>query len=69
MNRLLSVAVLFLLSLSVFAATEESAAATAPVETVSMVYVVLFGVIFVGLIVGFFAYMMWGGKDEPEQKK
>jgi hypothetical protein len=37
-----------------------------PVETVSLVYVVIFGVIFLGMIVGFFVYM-W--INEQKQKK
>ena len=68
MNRILTAAVLSLLSLPVFAAAEESAA-NAPAETVSTVYAVIFGIVFIGMIVGFFAYMMWGGKDDPEPKK
>ena len=69
MYRIPASILLSLLSLAAFAAAEETTAANAPVETVSMVYVVLFGLVFVGLLVGFFAYMMWGGKDEPGEKK
>ena len=74
MTRILSSAILYLLTLpvfaAVFAAAEESTAANAPVETVSVVYVVIFGLFFIGLIVGFFVYMMRGGSDDkPEDKK
>ena len=74
MTRILSSAILYLLCLpvfaAVFAAAEEGTAANAPVETVSVVYVVIFGIFFIGLIVGFFAYMMRGGSDDkPEDKK
>jgi ammonia channel protein AmtB len=69
MIRIIPSAILYLLSLPVFAAAEETTAASAPVETVSMVYVVIFGIVFIGMIAGFFAYMVWGGKDEPGEKK
>lgn len=69
MCRYLSSAILFLLSLPVLAATGESTAADAPVETVSMVYVVIFGIVFVGLVAGFFAYMIWGGSDPKSDDK
>jgi len=60
MFRRLAAAVLAVLSSPLFAAaTEESTAASAPAETVSVVYVVLFGIVFVGMIVGFFVYLWW----------
>lgn len=57
-----------LLSLSASVAAQEERS-SAPVETVSMVYVVVFGVIFVGMIVGFFVYLFMTDKKAPEENK
>jgi hypothetical protein len=55
--------------LPVFVLAQEREVSNAPVETVSMVYVVVFGVIFIGMISGFFFYLFWGErKVKPEQK-
>ena len=67
MNKLLSTLFVLLLQLPLLAAAQEREAPAAPVETVSMVYVVAFGVIFVGMIVGFFVYL-FAKKEEPSQK-
>jgi len=67
MNKLQSVLFLFLLQLPLLAAAQEREVANAPVETVSMAYVIAFGLIFVGMIVGFFIYL-FAKKEEPEQK-
>lgn len=40
-------------------ALDEAAGGAAPSETVSIVYVILFGVLFVGMIAGFFVYLWW----------
>lgn len=64
MQKFLSTVVCFLMTLPVLAATEEVSKADAPVETVGTIYIVIFGVIFIGMIVGFFAYLMWGDKDK-----
>ena len=67
MSKLLSVVTLFLLSSPLLAAMREMDAASAPAETVDMVWVIVFGVIFVGAIVGFFIYLFMtdkGGKPE-----
>ena len=67
MQKLLSAAIGFLLSLPVLAAKELDAA-SAPAETVDMVYVVIFGVIFLGSIVGFFIYLFMSDKgDKPDK--
>ena len=58
MSRLLTAVTLFLLSLPVLAATKEMDAASAPAETVDMVWVIVFAVIFIGAIVGFFILAM-----------
>jgi ABC-type methionine transport system permease subunit len=66
-NKLLSTLLLLLLQLPLLAAAQEREVANAPVETVSMVYVAAFGLIFVGMIVGFFIYL-FAKKEAPEQK-
>jgi protein-S-isoprenylcysteine O-methyltransferase Ste14 len=68
MRKLLSAAVFFLMSLPVLAATEGMNKADAPPETVSMVYVVIFGVIFIGAIIGFFIYLFMSDKKEKSDK-
>jgi hypothetical protein len=68
MNKLLSMLFLFLLQLPMLAAAQEREVANAPVETVSMVYVVAFGLVFVGMIVGFFIYLFAKKEEQPEQK-
>ena len=69
MKRILSTLVFFLMQLPLLAAAQREAP-TAPVETVSMVYVVIFGLIFVGMIAGFFIYLFMSDKKEAttEQK-
>jgi hypothetical protein len=67
MLRSLAAAALAVLSTPLFAAAEESVAASAPAETVSVVYVIIFGILFVGMIVGFFVYMWWNeSHKKPE---
>ncbi len=56
-----------LLSSAAIAATKEIDQ-NAPVETVDMIYVVLFGVVFIGMIVGFFIYL-WMNDKKAEEKK
>lgn len=69
MHKLLSTVVLFLMSCpALLAATNEiESGANAPVETVDMIYVVLFGVIFIGMIVGFFVYLWWTDKKQKSE--
>jgi uncharacterized membrane protein (DUF485 family) len=67
MNKLLSMLFLFLLQLPLLAAAQERDVANAPVETVSIAVVIAFGVIFLGMIVGFFIYLFMK-KEEPQQK-
>jgi hypothetical protein len=64
MHKVLSTLFLVLLQLPLLAAAQEREAAAAPVETVSMVYVVAFGAIFLGMIAGFFIYLFMK-KEEP----
>jgi hypothetical protein len=56
------------MSLPILAATKEMDAATKPAETVDMVYVIIFGVIFFGAIVGFFVYLFMSDKNEKSDK-
>ena len=67
MNRII-LPIAMLLSGTAYAAKELDAA-SAPVETVSMVYVVIFGILFVGMIIGFFVYL-WisDSKNKTEDK-
>jgi hypothetical protein len=67
MRKLLSTVLLFLMSFPVLAAVGEEGGASAPAPTVDMIYVVIFGVIFVGMIVGFFVYL-YTKKDDTDQK-
>jgi protein-S-isoprenylcysteine O-methyltransferase Ste14 len=57
MLKLLSAVTLFLMSSSLFAAAKEMGAEIPPSETVDMVWVIVFGVVFVGMIIGFFIYL------------
>jgi len=60
MQKLVSTVAVFLMSCSAFAATKEmEQAANAPADTVDLVYVVIFGVLFFGMIIGFFVYLWW----------
>lgn len=68
MQKLLLSVVFYLMSLPVLAATEEMSSADAPVETVGMVYVVIFGVLFVGSIVGFFIYLYVNEKKSKKDR-
>ena len=67
MNKLLSTLFVLLLQLPVLAAAQEREVSNAPVETVSLGVVIVFGVIFVGMIAGFFIYLFMK-KEEPEQE-
>jgi hypothetical protein len=60
--------VFWLLSSAAFGAAKEMDA-SAPAETVSMIYVVIFGIIFVGMIAGFFIYLFITEKRAPEENK
>ena len=68
MKTFLSSIFLFLLSSPLFAAVREEPAA-APADTVSMVYVVIFGILFVGMIIGFFIYLWMNDKGESQDKQ
>ena len=42
---------------------QDEAASSAPPETVSIVYVALFALVFVGMIAGFFIYLWWHERE------
>jgi len=67
MSRFLSAVVLSLVSFLAYAAVQDpdAAANIPPAETVDVIYVILFGVIFVGMIVGFFV-LLW--RNERKRK-
>ena len=58
MDKFLSAVVLFMMPAWALAAMNETAA-DAPAELVDVMYVVVFGVLFIGMIVGFFVYFWW----------
>jgi len=65
MSKLLSAVVPFLMSGPLFAAMREIDAANAPSETVSVVWVAVFVVLFIVSCAGFFAYIwLKDGKSE-----
>jgi len=67
MSKFLSAVTLFLMSSPLFAALKEMDP-NAPSETVSVVWVIIFGVIFIGAIVGFFVYLWHTEKNrKPEE--
>jgi hypothetical protein len=60
MQAWLSTLVLLLLPPWTLALAQEGeGAAAAPAETVSLFVVAVFGVLFIGMIVGFFVYLWW----------
>ena len=67
MSKFLSAVTLFLMSSPLFAALKEMDP-NAPAETVDMIWVIVFGVIFIGAIVAFFIYLWYKDKNrKPEQ--
>lgn len=71
MKRIIDFVVTFLLCLPLLAAAQdEGGAASAPVQTVDMVYVVIFLVLFIGAIGGFLVYFYFQGdkKEKPATK-
>ena len=49
------------------ALAQERGADSAPPETVSMVYVAIFAIVFIGMIVGFFVYLWWGERGKKSE--
>ena len=67
MSRYLSALVPFLVVFSAYA--QEEGVGIPPAETVSVVWVVVFGVLFVGMIVGFFLYLWWNERKRNSDEK
>ena len=67
MLKLLSAVMLFLMSSPLFAAAKEMGGEIPPSETVDMVWVIVFGVIFVGMIVAFFVYLWHTEKNRKAE--
>jgi hypothetical protein len=68
MKKLLSAISMFLMSCGVaFAATREMEGATAPADTVDVIYVVIFVVVFIASIIGFFIYLFLNEKKKSDQ--
>jgi flagellar basal body-associated protein FliL len=65
MSRILSAVALFLMTYPLFAALREMDAANAPAETVNVIWVIVFCVVFVVAVAGFFAYI-WLKDDKSE---
>lgn len=68
MSKSLSAVALFLMSSPLFAAAQEMEAATAPAETVDVIWVIVFGAIFIGSIIGFFIYLWHSEKSRKPEK-
>ena len=68
MRKLISAVPLLLMSCWALAANLEEAAGAPPTEMVSVWYVVLFCLLFFGMIVGFFAYLWWNEKNKKQGK-
>jgi formate-dependent nitrite reductase membrane component NrfD len=68
MSKFLSAVMLFLISSPLFAAAKEMEAATAPSETVDIIWVIAFGVVFIGMIVAFFVYLWHTEKNRKSQQ-
>jgi hypothetical protein len=64
-SLLFAMASLLVTSLAI---AQERTADSAPPETVSVIYVALFGFIFVGMIAGFFLYLWWGERNQKSEK-
>ena len=67
MLKLLSAVMLFLMSSPLFAAAKEMGAESPPSETVDLVWVIVFGVIFIGMIVAFFVYLWHTEKNRKAE--
>lgn len=68
MFKFLSAVTLFLISSTLFAAAKEMEAATAPSETVDVIWVIVFGVVFLGSVIGFFVYLWHTEKNRKREE-
>lgn len=70
MKRTLSAILLFLMSLPAIAVTGDTSAAEAAIEPLGTPYVVLIGLIFIGLLVGFgMYYLRWDDEEDKQDPK
>ena len=70
MSKFLSAIVLSMMPLWAFAASKEiESGAPAAAEMVDVMYVVIFGIAFIGMIVGFFVYLWWVEKKRKAAGK
>jgi len=67
MKRILSAILLFLMSLPAIAATGEAKAAEAAIEPLGTPYVILIGLVFIGLLIGFGMYYLRWDKEEDKR--
>jgi len=68
MSRLIATIMLFLLTSPLLAAMKEEGAPSAPAETVGMVPIIIFAVIFIGSIVGFILWYFISDDKKPEDE-
>ena len=68
MSKFVSAVALFLMSSPLFAAAKEMEAATAPAETVDIMWVIVFGVVFIGSVIGFFIYLWIHEKNRKQER-
>lgn len=69
MSRLASTIMLFLLTSPLLAAMREEGAPSAPAETVGMVPIIIFAVIFIGSIVAFIVWYLMADEEKPEDRE
>ena len=67
MKRILSAMVFSLMSLPAFAVTGDKSAAEVAVEPLGTPYVILIGMVFIALLVGFGWYYLRWDKEEDKQ--
>jgi uncharacterized membrane protein YdcZ (DUF606 family) len=68
MNKLIATVALYLASGVTLAANLDEAANVPAVEAVSTVYVVLFAILFFGMIIGFFGWLWWNEKHRRHDR-
>lgn len=67
MSKILAAATLFLMFSPLFAATKEMEEVAAAGGTVDMIWVIVFAVIFIAAIIGFFIYLFMTDKDKKPE--
>ena len=69
MNKLIATVSLYLASGLALAANLDEAANVPAADPVSMLYVVLFGILFFGMIIGFFGWIWWNEKHRENDRR